>query len=378
MKILIENASILTMNSQKQFVQSGYLFIDKGNVISYGEGSPPLELEFADYVINESFAVALPGFVVGMGNILHYLFQFVEDNTVFDMLSTLSRVEFETVLEVSLASLTFHGVTSVVTVVRSVDEKFLQTLATASTNNWTRVRAVIPISLLPTAQEYEHVVKTWFKGVVDQDAIAKRIVSLGILIENKNDLSRLSKELVDAINSSKTFVYIDSEVFAEGLPLTREINNIVLLNPRPQTTPCIYTSVSDWKLGCGFMSYDIGMLNPRKLLPLLHKALGNAYNTVSILSHENPLNNRLGSSSIREAEQADIVIMSFREPPHGPIPLTEHCIVNALSNGFYTVKTVIVGGEIVFDNGLHLFVGEEKIRRAGSIISELSRKLVAE
>ncbi|MEL9939847.1 MAG: hypothetical protein QW632_03775 [Ignisphaera sp.] len=378
MKILIENATILTMNSQKPFVQNGYLFIDKGVIVTYGEGAPPIELEFADYVINDSFAVVLPGFVVGMGNILHYLFQFNDNSDdLSNAISTLTRLELETLLEVSFASLAFHGVTSVVTLIREANEKIVQALAEASSNSWTRARFVLPASLISTVDDYEHLKKTLLKGVKDQDAMAKKMISMALLLESEGDLAKLSKEFIDVVNEDRTYVYVDSEVFEKALPIVREINNVILLNPKSYVaSPCIYTSIDSWRAGCGIMSYETGFLNPKRSLSILYSVCKDAYTTVSALSHTNSLNNKIGTSSIRESEQADIIVLSFREPPYGPLPISSKTVVHAISNAFYTVKTVIVGGEIVLDNGLHLFVGEEKIKRAGTIINELSKKML--
>lgn len=373
MKILIEGPSIIAMNRQKPFIRSGYIYIDRGVTVAYNEGAPPPEFEFAEYVVNEKFAVALPGFAVGIGNILEYLFQFdINSKNLTNSLSKLSRSELEALIEVVLASLTCSGVTSVISLITNLEEKIVSSLAIAASDAWTRLRILLPLSLLGSLQELESIVKSVARSVKDSEALSRGIVSLGLFIGNEGELNKFSSEWIDTINKAGIYAYVPTEIYRRRYKELANAKNIVLLDPEEPTVPCLYTMPTLWKPPCGFISSDISLLNPRKLLPMLHNIENSdIYTPTYILSHFNPLNNKIGMYSINEGMRTDIVIISFKEPPYGPIPISEYSILKALSNAFYNVKTVLIDGEVVVDNSLHLNVGEEKVRKVRALIEEI-------
>jgi hypothetical protein len=373
MKILIEGPSIIAMNRQKPFIRRGYIYIDRGVTVAYNEGAPPPEFEFAEYVVNEKFAVALPGFAVGIGNILEYLFQFdINSKNLANSLSKLSRSELEALIEVVLASLTCSGVTSVISLITNLEEKIVSSLAIAASDAWTRLRILLPLSLLGSLQELESIVKSVARSVKDSEALSRGIVSLGLFIGNEGELNKFSSEWIDTINKAGIYAYVPTEIYRRRYKELANAKNIVLLDPEEPTVPCLYTMPALWKPPCGFISSDISLLNPRKLLPILHNIEnGDIYTPIYILSHFNPLNNKIGMHSINEGMRTDIVIISFKEPPYGPIPISEYSILKALSNAFYNVKTVLIDGEVVVDNSLHLNVGEEKVRKVRALIEEI-------
>jgi cytosine/adenosine deaminase-related metal-dependent hydrolase len=203
MKILIEGPSIIAMNRQKPFIRRGYIYIDRGVTVAYNEGAPPPEFEFAEYVVNEKFAVALPGFAVGIGNILEYLFQFdINSKNLANSLSKLSRSELEALIEVVLASLTCSGVTSVISLITNLEEKIVSSLAIAASDAWTRLRILLPLSLLGSLQELESIVKSVARSVKDSEALSRGIVSLGLFIGNEGELNKFSSEWIDTINKA--------------------------------------------------------------------------------------------------------------------------------------------------------------------------------
>jgi len=373
MKILIEGPSIIAMNKQKPFIQSGYIYIDRGVTVAYNEGVPPPEFEFAEYVINERFAVVLPGFTVGIGNMLEYLFQFDRNSKeLVNSLSKLSRSDLEALIEVALASLTYNGVTSVISLVTNLEEKVISSLVAAASGAWTRLRVVLPFSSLSSSHELEGIAKAVSRGVKDIEALNRGIISLGLFIENEKRINSFSSEWIDVVNKMNIYIYTPAQVYKRYYKELVNIKNIVLLDPEEAATPCLYTVHTLWKPPCGFISLDSSLLNPRKLLPMFHSLEnGDIYTPAYMLAHFNPLNNNIGMHSINEGMRTDILIISFKDPPYGPIPISEHSIFKALSNAFYNVKTVLIDGEIVIDNSLHLNVGEEKVRKVRTLIEEL-------
>lgn len=376
MKILIEGTSIIAMNKQKPFIQSGYIYIDRGIIIAYNEGLPPPEFEFAEYVINEKFAVALPGFVVGIGNILEYLFQFDKDSRrSVSLLTKLSKLELEALAEVALASLTCNGVTSVISLITHSEEKVISILASAASEAWTRLRIVLPLSSLSSMQELESITKTISRSIKDAEALSRGLISLGLFIDNDEALHKFSHELTDAVNKMNIYIYVPAEIYNKCRNGLANIRNLILLDLHEPPTSCLYTTYTSWKPPCGFASLDVSLLNPKKLLPILHSLeKHDIYVPTYMLSHFNPLNNKIGAYSIIEGTRSDIVVMSFKDPPYGPIPISEYSVLKALSNAFYNVKVVIIDGEIVVDNSLHLNIGEEKVKKVRGLIEELELK----
>ncbi|MCI4436347.1 MAG: hypothetical protein JHC33_05995 [Ignisphaera sp.] len=377
MKILIEGVSILSLDERRPFIKKGYIYIDRGITVAYNEGEPPPELEFAEYVVNENFAVAIPGFTVGMGNILEYLFRFTQKNEqeLMQRISSLTKLETEALIEVSLASLNQNGVTSIISFIPEPLEKLLSAVASAVSDAWTRFRIVIPFTNLSSVHELENAVNTVIRSCKDLEAIKRGLLSLGILIESNKETDKLTSEFITTINEKDIFVYVNYAAYVQHPKIFEGIKNLIILDPDTTTENCVYTSLSRWKPPCALLTRETIMLNPKKLLTSLPTHIYNdIYTPISILTRFNSMNNRIGVHRISEGVHSDIILVSFRDPPYGPIPMEDSTILNALNNAFYNVKLVLVDGEIVVDNFLHLNVGEEKIRRVHTIMEEFEKK----
>jgi len=371
MKILIENATIVTMNSQKPIIMNGYIYIDKGKVIAVGEGVPPPELELADYVIEGSGRVVIPGFVMGLGDILMYAFRYIvreDENKLREMLRVLTKDEVVSILEVALTSLAMHGVTSIVSMV--MDCEVLPLIARAVSETWVRTRSVLR-NIDP--QDYGTFVHLALRNVAEPDAVSKEIVTFGYYTELRRDLSTVK----GALESIEGTIYLTLDRL-EHIP-TRVLEKAVCLNC-PDTVTQVLTRnaiVNDfklWKAGWAFVFTKAKYLNPRIYLHEVSRHIIEAHDRLALITTWNSKNLRLGMDTIEVGKSADIVILNFREPPGGPLPADVSGIVEAIADGDYVVETVIVGGEVVIDRGEPLMVGASLFKRVAKICESIRQK----
>lgn len=371
MKILIENATIVTMNTRKPIIMNGYVYIDKGKIIAVGEGVPPPELELADYVIDGSGRVVIPGFVIGLGDILMYAFRYVvreDESKLREMLGVLTKDEVVGILEVTLTSLAMHGVTSIVSMV--MNSEILPLIARAVSETWVRTRSVLRNVDL---QDYGAFVHLALRNVTDPDAVSKEIVTFGYYTELRRDSSAI-KGVLENIEGT---IYLTLDRL-EYVP-TRVLEKAVCLNC-PDTVTQILTCnavVNDfklWKAGRALVFTKAKYLNPRFYLHEISRHIIEAYDRLALITTWNSRNLRLGMDSIDVGKSADIVILNFREPPGGPLPADISGIVEAIADGDYVVETVIIGGEVVIDRGEPLMVGTSLFKRVAKICDSIRQK----
>jgi hypothetical protein len=187
-------------------------------------------------------------------------------------------------------------------------------------------------------------------------------------------MDKLTSEFISTINEKDVFVYVNYAAYVRHPKIFENIKNLIVLDPDTTIENCVYTNLSQWKPPCALLTRETMMLNPKKLLTSLPAHVYNdIYTPISILTRYNSMNNRIGVHRISEGVHSDIILISFRDPPYGPIPMEDSTILNALNNAFYNVKLVLVDGEIVVDNFLHLNVGEEKVRRVHAIMEEFEK-----
>lgn len=367
MKILVDNVAIYTATPTKRFISKGYLYIDKGLIASVGEGEPPPELEFADYIIEGKYAVAIPGFVIGIGNLIDYVLRFKAfTRNRFEILSTLTISDIQTLLSITLASLTLNGVTSVITYVSPISHKILTGLALAASECWIRVRMLIPVEEADI-NTVEDMVRSTLKSVKEPETITKGIISFGLYVKRN-----ISKDIIELAKSLNARLYIDNTLIVNPLVRQNPRDFIVLTQTEMEELEGIerisVTCASLWKKGRGLVSFDPLNLNPRILITSLNKVLEDPRTIADILCHYNPVNLDIGNKSIEGGNIADIIILDYSKPPIGPIPLSEIDIVEEISLANYAVETSLIAGELTIDQGLTLNIGDKHVRKAQAIL----------
>lgn len=372
MKILVDNVAIYTATPSKKFIDKGYLYIDKGLITAVGEGEPPPELEFADYIIEGKYSVVVPGFVVGVGNIIDYIFRFKAlTRDKYEILSTLTINDVQTLLSIALASLTLNGVTSVITYVTPVNHKILTGLTLAANECWIRVRMLIPVEDIDI-NAVEDIIRNALKSVKEPEAITKGVISFGFYV--RKNVNRDTIELAKSLNAR---LYIDDALVVNDLVRQNPKDFIVLTQAEISEITGIerisVTSAMLWKKGRGFVSFDPLNLNPRILITSLNKTLEDPQTIVDILCHYNPVNLDIGNKSIEGGNVADIIILDYSKPPIGPIPISETDVVEEISLANYMVETSLIAGELTIDQGLTLNIGDKHVRKAQAILDSLKR-----
>ncbi len=367
MKILIENATIFTMNRSKPVILNGFIYIDKGKVIAVDEGAPPPELEFAEYVIDGRGRIVIPGFVMGIGDVVMHAFRYLvrsNEKKLREILSSLTKDEIVGIVEVALTSLAMQGVTSIASIVR---DELLPIVVRAASETWIRVRSILKDV---NVQEYGSRIKSALKNVTESDAVTKGIVTFGYYARIREGIGKELEDVEDVL-----YLTLDR---VDLIP-TRILEKIVCLDCSEAVQQVIHRNavIDDykrWKAGQALVFSSARFLNPRLYLYEVSKYNLAAFDELALATVWNSSNLRIGMDSVEIGKPADIVILNFREPPGGPLPADIQGIAEAIASGEYMVETVIIGGEIVIDRGEPLMVGSSLFKRVERICESLRQK----
>jgi len=360
MRILIDGAKVLTFREDKPLINEGYIYINKGVIAAVGEGPPPPEYEFAEYIIDGRGRIVLPGFALGIPNILQAPFRYISkcSRNPKECLNTLSKDEIRSLLEVYLTTLSFEGVTSVVAI---ADIDYIDVIAKAVSKSWIRTRL-----LLKDREELYEGVRTASKNVADQDAIPRGILSFGIISRDRIDIDQAE------LKSLNAFAYIDScstEV-AEKLG-----ERLVCINTF--STSCERRIVMDviemWRGDEGITFSDPRLTYPKNYVRMLrYNGLGSR-DIVRIIASINPRSLGIGIHKLAEGAPADLIILNYCEPPYGPLIFDNDGLYDLVCDGMYAVETVIVGGDLVIDRFESLMIGKKEFETVKRIQIELTK-----
>jgi len=370
MRILIDNVTIVTMNRERPLISNGYVYVDKGMVLALGEGEPPEEYQFADYIIDGSGRILLPGFSLGFADPVRMIFRHVriEPTKLLGLIESItSKREIHALFGALLASLQSKGFTSVT--VYAHEPRIARALARASSDVWLRTRVV-----LPSSDRYEVLseIRRASREVSEPDAIARGIVSFGICV-NDDSFKTI------AVRYPEYHVYVYSRYVGEGAVPK---NVIALGHSDIRVKRVVIDDFDAYVIGDGFGVMKSPVSTPTVLLLKLAEAMGSKEgvyeDSLRVLTTWNYVNSDIGLGEIREGMSADLILLNFREPPSWPMIVKEpDSIYKAIVEGDYVIETVIVGGEVVVDKGENLMVGRALINRAKPIVDELCKAIGA-
>ncbi len=360
MKILIEDAKIITHRKDKPIIDKGYIYINKGVIAAVGEGPPPPEYEFAEYIIDGKGRVVMPGFVVGMPSIMRMSLAYVTKcrENISECLSVLTKDEIKAIVETTATLLAYSGVTSLI--VRIENSELTDAIAKAVSEAWIRVRIVFG-----NEDDLREGVKVAARNVVDQEAIPKGILSFGVFGRHTVSIS------IDELRSLDAFAYIDScnEDAAKSLE-----DRVICINSSILTAKrVVIDTIEMWKGDSGLGFTNPKFVNPHNFLTMLKLQGIEAIEGVKTLSHLNPKYFSIGLSEIREGAPADLIILNFREPPYGPMIFDTLGLYELICDGLYGVETVIIGGELVIDRFEPLMVGKKVFNVVLRVNEDLSK-----
>ncbi len=358
MKILIEDAIVLTFRRDKPVIDRGYVYINKGVIASVGEGSPPPEYEFAEYIIDGKDRVVMPGFAVGIASLEESMLVYVSKcrKNTRDCIELLSKDELKALIETVLTLLAYRGATSVVVYVGDVD--FAGLVAKAVSEAWIRTRLVFR-----SVDALRDGVRAATRNVVDQEAIPRGILSFGISANEKIPIS------VDELRTLDAYAYVDR---CASVP-KEEAERVICINSSVAARhKVVVDSVEMWKGEEGIGFSDPTLLNPQRVLQELRYQGFRAEDIIRILSNLNPYGFNIGNYEIVEGAPADLIIANFREPPYGPMLFDHGGLYELLSAGLFAVETAIISGEPVIDRFEPLMIG----RKVFSVVAKIREELL--
>ncbi len=360
MKILIDGAKIVTFREDKPVINEGYVFINKGIVVAVGEGPPPPEYEFAEYVIDGRGRVVMPGFVLGIPDLLQLPFRYISrcSRNPRECIESVSKDELRALIEVSLTILSFGGATSIVALANT---DYVDVVAKAVSKCWVRTRL-----LFKNRDELCEGVRTATKSIVDQDAIPKGILSFGVLSKGTVDVSQ------DELRSLNAFAYVDScnDDVARKLQ-----DRLTCINTSSElcTRKVVVDAIELWRGEEGIAFTNPRLSHPRSYIQMLRFNGLSPKEITRVLSSANPWSLNIGVPRIVEGATADIIILNFREPPHGPTIFDDEGLYELICDNMYSVETVIVAGDLVVDRFEPLMIGRKEFETVKRVRSELIR-----
>jgi len=365
-KILISNASILTMSAKHDlFINNGYVFIKDGVIEAVGKGEVPEEYQYPELLISGRGRLVMPGFSSGFTGIslypLRYGLRSLSRDRVINYLSTLTRTDVYYISILALTELLFKGITSLMVV-----DIFPDDIARAANDVGVPVTLSSPINLeLPNydpLHEFELVVRRWHNRVED--------IYAALTVYHDVDDTVLSR--VDEFNV-KLFVVEPRDVSALRRRVSN-VSNLVLVDPSEGDVSefNVVRTSSTLNLWRPFQGFGVGVSASYSILNELKLLARSGHSPLDILvSATSATTSLIGfnhMSCIEERRKANVIILNASEPPGWPIPNTLNAVLHAVIEGGLRIETVVIGDNIVIDGGEVLSVGTDLIKKAISRI----------
>jgi len=369
MRILVEDVSILTMSTKGEgLIGKGYIYIERGLIRGVGPGSPPEDLESPDIVIGGKGRLAIPGLVVLFTRLAIYPFRGVgsvgvsQSRAFDDIVMSMSPSDLQLISTISLAGLAMRGITTALSVDRPVEP-----IVKAGESVGVRVVAAPCLESVSEREEWAREISTAAKRWHRKDKVSPMVT--GSICSSE---AVRGGELSSVPSDMPLIVYGDACFKLKG-------DRILNVNPPPECEvkpdQSIYTEeyMMLWKPGSGYGIYREPSWSLNRHFTLA-RAMG--YSPLDVLGSATIwASAKLGlySGAIEPGRISDIVILDISHPPWW-IPgnsLNEVVAAELAVSGLPRIETVIVGDEIVVDNGELLTVGREVFSKAYNKAAEL-------
>jgi cytosine/adenosine deaminase-related metal-dependent hydrolase len=374
-KILITNATILTLSTKHELViNNGYLFIDGGVIKAVGSGEVPEELQYPELLISGKGRLVVPGLSSGYTRVstypLRYVLKSLTEDRVREYLSTLSRTDVYYSAILSFTDLLLKGVTTLM-----ISDIYLDDIARAAheVGLFTILASPIDINVggYDPYHELKLIMQRWH-GRVEE-------VKGAILTQEG-----LNDEVVNLYESYKCRVFIKGLKNLEGLNKVVDkigLDNIVAVDPTEVINDLkiirTYTTLNSWR---PFQGLGIGDEPSYNLTDVLKTLLRSHHNGLDILfSATNSTTSIIGlddMNCIEVGKRANIVIYNFTGPPGWPLLNSVDAIVNAVIYGNPVIESVIVGDNILLDGNEVLNVGVDLIKKATNRLEGILRDYI--
>ncbi|MEM1610481.1 MAG: hypothetical protein QXQ57_02405 [Sulfolobales archaeon] len=366
MKILIEDISILTMSTKYEgLIGRGYIFIDNGLIRSIGPGSPPEDLEIPDIVIGGRGKLAVPGLIALFSRLSIYPFRGILGRGVKNIegiIDNMSNNDLQLISTISLAALAVRGITTVLSV-----DRYVEPIVKAAENVGLRVIAAPCLEKGFDRDEWSREISSsarkWHRR--DNSSI---LVTGSICLESAvrgDEMGLIPSDMPlivygDACHRLRgdRILYVDPPLECGVKPDLSIYTEDHMDLWQPGSGYGIYRDLS-WSLNRHFTIARIRGFNP---LDILGSATIWASNKVGLYT-----------GVIEPGRFSDIIILDISQPPWW-IPealVNEVVAADLVISGAPRIETVIVGNDIVVDNGELLTVGREVFSRAYNRVAEI-------
>jgi len=373
-KILITNATILTLSTKHELViDNGYVFIDGGVIKAVGSGEVPEELQYPELLISGKGRLVAPGFSSGYTRVstypLRYVLKSLTEDRVREYLSTLSRADVYYSAILSFTDLLLKGVTTLM-----ISDIYLDDIARAAHEVGLFTILASPIDINVDGYDPYHelklIMQRWH-GRVDE-------VKGAIITQEGSD------EVVNLYESYRCKVFIKDLKNLECLNKVVSkvgLDNIVAVDPTEVLNELkiirTYTTLNSWK---PFQGLGIGDEPFYNLIDVLKNLLRLRHNGLDILfSATNSTTSIIGlddMNCIEVGKRANIVIYNLTGPPGWPLLNSVDAIVNAIIYGNPVIESVIVGDNVLLDGNEVLNIGVDLIKKATSRLEGILRDYI--
>ncbi len=356
-RILIRNAAIL-YGEELDVIPKGFIYLENGNIIKIGEGTPPDEYKLAELYLSLESRLVVPGTISPVTRISFYPFRYLLLKgiiTPFELSSILSVNDYYNISLMAGYELLSNGVTTV----GIIDQENIHTIARGLFEVGLRLLLLVD----PYANDVDKIIREW-------DGRENR-VRVYVLVESSIDARKYSEKLGN------------NRVVAK--PSKMPGGARILIDPpgmiKPENTIITFPNIHRWAPGAGLaigVAPQYSMFDVARRLWIKDKVSSKeALKYASMRPAE--IFGLEDFSVLVEGSKSDIIVLDFSKPPSWPLIPFRDIIYDILLDLYHRVETVIINGEVVVDGGEPLNVGYDKIYKAKekitAIVEDIIKKL---
>ena len=371
-KILITNATILTMSTKRDLIiEKGYLYLNNGVLEAIGKGEPPQEYQYPELLINGDGKIVSPGFSSAFTSVtlypLRYRINDVKWSDINDYVSALSRTDVYYLAALTFMELISRGITTAL-----VSDIFLDNVARAANDVGINVTLAIPyncgIKDFDPDNELRIVLNRWHGRV---EGVRAAVLYCG---------DPTPEWFKDIAQYNVNIYLLNSKLGIENLP--RDIRNLVyFINPLSNSVNKVIRYGDGLRLWSPGEGLGIGVRPSYSMVSVIREVyLLSGKHPLDILYSATTLNNRLiGFNNVGSLDiglKANVVMFDTSEPPGWPAIADVESVVNAIVNGDLSIETVIIGDDILVDNKETLTIGYDMVKKAVNRLEPLLRRFL--
>lgn len=366
-KILINNASILTFSSAKKLlIKEGYIFSNEGRIYAVGDGEPPEEFSYPELLINGKDKLVLPAFssayTIASLYPLRYVIKDLDLSKNLDYLKKLSRTDMYFLAAMTIIEMISKGITNALFI-----DIYLDEVARVAHDSGFNVVLAPPINCgleeFEPENELKLLINRWHEKV---DEVKVALATCGKPTEEVLEIVRTYGLKLFVLNAPYVDVEDPNVVYIN--PMNGSGSNVIRWGPQ----------LSMWQpnegLGIGVRpSYS--MIDVSR--EVVYKTGRHPIDIIYAITTRNP--NILGFKSLGPIEdnyKTNLLMFNTSEPPGWPLPTEINSLTKAIVEGELRIETLIIDDEILLDNAETLTLGREVISKAKKRLSSIIQEYV--